>query len=72
VFRLDIQKAISGTGLDINMREGTRTSSRQLTTKAASACHYAIIDVQDLKKGARIEISGEIDRKSISVTYTVK
>lgn len=68
LFTLDIQKPIIGTG---NSAKGEGTSGgRQLPlrTRAAAACHYAIIPAKNLKKGDRIEITG----REIKVNYTVK
>jgi hypothetical protein len=68
LFTLDIQKAISGTG-KVARGEGT-SKGRQLPvqTRAAAACHYAIIPAKKLKKGDRIQITG----RDIKVNYTVK
>jgi hypothetical protein len=67
-FSLNIQKAISG--IDANrIGESTANSRKPLiTTRAASACYYAIIPAKNLKKGDRIEITG----RNIKVNYIVK
>lgn len=68
LFTLGIQKAISGTGQSKRGEGTSKGSQLPLQTRAAAACHYAIIPVNKLKKGDKIEITG----RDIKVTYTVK
>jgi hypothetical protein len=67
LFTVDIQKCINGTGRN-GRGEGCTTGTPPRQTRAAAACHYAIISARDLKNGDRIEISG----RGIGVTYTVR
>ena len=68
LFMLNIRKAIRGTG-GSGRGEGTSAGKQlPLQTRAAAACHYAIITANELKNGDKIEITG----RDIKVTYTVK
>jgi hypothetical protein len=68
LFTLDIQKAISGTGKSERGEGTSKDGQLPIQTRAAAACYYAIIPVNKLKKGDRIEITG----RDIKVNYIVK
>lgn len=67
LFTLNIRECIAGTGKN-RMGEGCTKGTPPGETRAAAACHYAIIRADTLKSGNIIEING---RGNIDVTYKV-
>jgi len=63
LFQIDIREKIRGTGNNKHHGAGEEVAS----TRAAAACHYAIIPTNTLHSGSTIEITG----RKISVTYRV-
>ena len=66
LFTLNITECIAGTGKN-KMGEGCTKGMAPGPTKAAGACHYAIINADSLKSGDVIAING----RYIDVTYNV-
>jgi hypothetical protein len=62
-FDINIQQKIPGTGTKKNQGKGEEVGR----TRAAAACHYAIIPANTLQSGNTIEIVG----RNIRVKYTV-
>ncbi len=67
LFTVNIQECISGTGKN-KMGEGCTKGTPPRQTRAAAACHYAIIRADTLKSGDTITVNG---RGNIDVTYKV-
>jgi hypothetical protein len=64
-FDINIRQRIRGTGTKKNQGNGEQVGR----TRAAAACHYAIIPANTLQSGNTIEIVGR--NGTITVTYTV-
>jgi hypothetical protein len=62
-FNINIRQRIPGTGTKKNQGNGEQVGE----TRAAAACHYAIIPANTLRSGNTIDIVG----RNIRVTYTV-
>jgi hypothetical protein len=62
-FDIDIRERIHETGNNKHHGDGEEVAP----TRAAAACHYAIIPANTLHSGSKIEIRG----RDIRVTYTV-
>jgi hypothetical protein len=62
-FNINIRERIRGTGNNKHHGDGEEVAP----TRAAAACHYAIIPANTLQSGNTIEIVG----RNIGVTYTV-
>jgi hypothetical protein len=69
VFDLDIQYCIENAG-NSKRGEGCQNGTPPGETRAAAACHYALIDARSLKRRDIIKILGE-PNSSINVTYMV-
>ncbi|HJU84889.1 MAG TPA: hypothetical protein VJ551_00205 [Nitrososphaeraceae archaeon] len=68
-FDLNIQYCIENTG-NSKRGEGCQNGTPPRETRAAAACHYALIDTRSLKRRDIIKILGETN-SSINVTYMV-